>query len=380
MRGLLFIFLTSTLSVSAELIPKGSKINRLPLGLKEFRNIEVLSVNPESMTIRHDLGVDQIFFEDLGPELQERMGYDPIDAKKYRVRIEQERLQREQFEAAKRAQLQSERSHSKRVTGESPVHVLREVDLRPIFRNFDTASKDQGRRPSCSVFAVVSALEYEYFRLLGSTDRLSEEFLIWATMQRVGSYLPQINDGAFDAGFSIRTVFEALIQYGIVTEEIMPNTFGVQMQDIEAPEPEILERARERRATISVQAILSSDRAERIKELIKALNRQRPVVIGMILPPHRNLKRTFVLDSQTPVESYRHAVTLVGYSNATGQIEDTRFYFKNSWGLDWGIQGYGIVSFNYLEQHLNDAYVIEVVGEIEGASAENRASIDSGSK
>ncbi|MEI6108231.1 MAG: C1 family peptidase, partial [Opitutae bacterium] len=55
-----------------------------------------------------------------------------------------------------------------------------------------------------------------------------------------------------------------------------------------------------------------------------------------------------------------HAVTLVGYKSGTGRLEDAVFIFKNSWGADWGQGGYGMVTYGYLSQHLNDAVLLEV--------------------
>lgn len=351
------------------LIPVGAKINRLPVGLKEYLDVHVIAVNPESMTLKHSLGIDQIFFEDLEPKLQKRLGYDAEVAAAYREEIERERVERERFEAARRARTRARMKDALEGSKKTaPVHIHRDVDMRDIFRKFDTASKHQGRRPSCSIFSVVSALEYEFFRMSGNEDRLSEEFLIWATMTEVGGLGKVKNATEGDAGFAIQSVLRALMQHGVALSEEMPNRYGVSIHDVKVPEPIVLESARSRRSVISVQTILGEEGTLKVNEVVKALNRMRPVVVGMMFPPPVTLNDSFVLDGQQYAIDYAHAVTLVGYSNETGNLEDTRFIFKNSWGLEWGVRGYGIVSYPYLVKHMMDAYVLEVVGPERHAS------------
>ena len=359
----LALWVLNTLGAYGGLIPVGAKINRLPVGLKEFHEVEVISVNPESMTLKHSMGIDQVRFEDLEPSLRERLGYDPGKAAAYREQIERERVENERFEAARRARNQAILDRGGNVAKKTaPVHIHRDIDMRSVFRNFDTVTKDQGRRPSCSVFSVVCALEYEFFRISETDERLSEEFLIWATMTEVGGLGKVKNAAEGDAGFAIQSVLRALMKYGVASAVERPNRYGVSIHDVERPEPFVLESARTRRSVISVQTILGEDGELKVNTVMKALNRLRPVVVGMMFPPPVTLRSSFVLDSQRHHIEYSHAVTLVGYSNETGALEDTRFIFKNSWGLEWGNRGYGIVSYHYLVNYLRDAFVLEVVG------------------
>lgn len=336
-------------------VDPGTRINFLPVGNRVFEDVTVLSSTPDSMSIRHTVGIDQVFFEDLSEELQRRLGFDVERAEEYQKAREHALRERQ----SKRLQSGGARPPAR--PRPLPVDLQPEVDLRPIFRVFDSASKDQGRRPSCAIFAVVSALEYESHRVLGSSERLSEEFLSWATLQRVRVYAPQSGEDGFDAGFAIRSVLDGLVHYGIATHAEMPNTFGKALDQIPQPPSGVLENAAGRRTIIQAGTILGSDNLKRIEALIGALNRERAVVVGLDWPASRALRRAFVLDGQDTAHGYGHAVTLVGYTNASGRMEDTRFIFKNSWGLDWGVQGYGIATHAFLEKNLRDAYVIEIV-------------------
>ena len=116
LRFLLLVLACSSLAHA--LIPVGAKINRLPVGLKEFRDIFVLSVTPEAMTLKHSQGIDQVMFTELTPELRTRLGYDPEAAIAYREEIERERKERERFESARRARNQAKLKNGEPTRGD----------------------------------------------------------------------------------------------------------------------------------------------------------------------------------------------------------------------------------------------------------------------
>lgn len=53
---------------------------RLKIGAKEYVNVQVLSVNPSGLKVRHDSGGGLIRFTDLPAVLQKKYGYDPAKA------------------------------------------------------------------------------------------------------------------------------------------------------------------------------------------------------------------------------------------------------------------------------------------------------------
>jgi C1A family cysteine protease len=101
------------------------------------------------------------------------------------------------------------------------------------------------------------------------------------------------------------------------------------------------------------------DTAAQIDNIIQALNTGLPVAVGLRWPNFRTLRAGF-LSEQTPVPNAAHAVTLVGYQNSGGRVEDTTFVFKNSFGPTWGEGGYGRVTYRYLRNHLLAAALLEV--------------------
>jgi C1A family cysteine protease len=94
--------------------------------------------------------------------------------------------------------------------------------------------------------------------------------------------------------------------------------------------------------------------------IIKVLNAGWPVTIGTRWPSAYTLRRSALVDAQTPLPDYSHAVTLVGYMAPKGNLQDCVFVFRNSWGVRWGMAGHGLISRNYLLEHILDAIVIDV--------------------
>lgn len=69
----------------------------------------------------------------------------------------------------------------------------RSADLRSTLDRFGMVPRQQGGRPTCSVFTVVSALEYAVAKRQGHTPRLSVDFLNWAANKVSGD----MADGGF---------------------------------------------------------------------------------------------------------------------------------------------------------------------------------------
>src|ERR1017187_8230005 len=67
------------------------------------------------------------------------------------------------------------------------------VDLRPTFDKLGLIPRQQGARPTCSVFTVAGALEFAVAKRQGHTPRFSVEFLNWAANKACGD----TDDGGF---------------------------------------------------------------------------------------------------------------------------------------------------------------------------------------
>ncbi|GHB97081.1 C1 family peptidase [Cerasicoccus arenae] len=332
------------------------------IGDRVYLDVTIKQVTPRAVIIQHRGGISQVLLADLPPEAQKQFGYDPATAQADAQRIQREhgavmeRLKVRRTTAAKNGQ--SNDSTGKidalqKSFSQQPI-IHEEVDLRPALRELGLFSKSQGRRPSCSVFAVVGALEYLAAQQ-GDPTQFSEEYAIWATRQYLAKSqnerLTDFSEG--DAGFRLIDVIEAVNKYGLARHEEMPNTFGTGMDDIEPPSPKLLEQARK---NLQIEnTIQIGQTASAVDRITHALNAGQPVVIGVAWPHENTLRAAPMISGQTPVSM--HAVTLVGY-RADPDGGNQRFVFKNSWGPQWGSGGYGWITADYLRQHLSSAYLL----------------------
>jgi len=339
-----------------------------------FEGAVVRSLNARTLVLSCRGGLVSLPLRELSPEWQARAGYDPAAAEQAEARLVQaqaetrERLAQE-GRRAQQAQKGRNLARYERIIqsfGAAP-ELREEVDLRLQFQQLDLGVKSQGRRPSCSVYAIVGAIELLNAQQTGNAEKFSEEYLIWATMRTVrrkpveisemGTEVEDLRRG--DAGFAMEEVVQALRGYGLPLLSAMPNMPGRKMAAIPEPTPEVVEDARTRRR-VSVGAIPGRDVRTVMSNLVQVLNEGVPVPIGLRWPADRSLYRSGYLSEQRPVAGYAHAVTLVGYRCPTGKLEDIVFLFRNSYGADWGAGGYGQASYHYLERCLLSAVLLEL--------------------
>lgn len=226
----------------------------------------------------------------------------------------------------------------------SPATWKSEVDLRPRFFELGLYTKNQGRRPSCSVFAILGVLEFHYSLRKEAPVFLSEEFLVWATSQ--------INPRQTDAdGFSFGEVLAAIRRHGLVARDSVPDTFEGPLQESVAIQA--IQAVAFGQEDFAITRVVGSNK-EKLAAIMRELNEGYPVAIALAWPPDGVMARVHTLRDQKPREGAGHAVTLVGYHEPEGPEGERLFLFRNSYGPHWGVAGHGYVSESYLEKHLRD--------------------------
>ena len=343
-------------------IVPGTRFESLTLGGTTYQQVEIRTVSSRTVVITHAGGMISLRLRDLSPEWQARFNFNPA------AEAAAETAEREKA-AALAAQRAKQRAAAPNLTEVdrlfkkfgTAVEIQPEVNLRPRFTAHDLNVKNQGRRPSCAVFAIVSTLEYQNAILTGHHEKFSEEYLLWAvrkSLKRTHRFLPSAaGDNSVDAdeGFSLNEVTAALRTYGIPPEDRMPYDFSQGDQQNPEPPARLIEMARKHQR-VSVVNLPGFDTVTRINNLIQALNAGIPIAIGI---PWPDLNNTY-LRNQTPTGYSGHAITLVGYTSTTGKIEDVVFVFKNSWGPNWGEGGYGQVTSVYLSRCAFEAVLLDV--------------------
>ena len=268
----------------------GARLDVLPVGPLTYHRVEVRSVNPHTLVILHEGGLASIRLGDLSPEWQARFHYDPVADRAPAIQPSTP------VRSAKAAVSPVSSFDTLLEKFGQPAALPAEVDLRPKFFQLELGVKNQGRRPSCAIFAVVSALEFQNAQLVGRAEKFSEEYLIWAARKTV-QHLPAARLGATDdasgkdedEGFSLPEVVAALRIYGIPLQSSMPNTFGRKIEAIEDPSPAIIQEARNHKH-VFVHLIPGRDAASRLNNIIQALNAGIPIAIGLGWPNYRTLR------------------------------------------------------------------------------------------
>ena len=334
----------------------------LTVGATIYQEVQVRSVNARTLLIAHRDGLASIRLRDLPPDWQGRFHYAAaLDAAAEAVNKTTPAPNRH---LPVGSTVNFSPVDQLLVKFGQPATLLEPVDLRPRFFKFELGVKNQGRRPSCAVFAIVSALEFQRAELTGQVEKFSEEYLIWATrkiVQRLSEVRPtgsrETTNEEPDEGFTLFEGVEAIRTYGIPLQASLPNRWSQPASPWPDPSSEIIQAARQYQR-VFVHQFPGRDAPTRLNNIIHALQAGLPVPIGLAWPAGR-IPRGYI-GSRPANPATGHAVTLVGCQSATGQIKDAVFIFKNSWGPNWGQGGYGQVTYDYLRENLRDAIWLEL--------------------
>jgi len=209
--------------------------------------------------------------------------------------------------------------------------------------------KNQGNLGSCVGFAINAVLEYqqqiEYLNNIKNGSRyrrnkphynLSEQWTYWKT-KYIDPWGPSID------GTSIR--------YGlkIVNKRGVPPEHGWPYNENEIGKPAFW--------AYSVSRWNRNKKYYRINnlhELKEALLTVGPVIGGVL-----TFLEFFYPDAEgyikyPQIQNYfygGHAISIVGFDDLKQRVK-----FKNSWGKGWGNNGYGYLSYKYLEDFLIDCW------------------------
>ena len=337
----------------------------LHVGGTTYREAKVLSQDARSVFFLHSGGVASARLRNLPPEVQARLGFDPLTAPPEPATPAPGPALATRPILAERILSANQRlQRLANAFGTTP-NLGPVVSLQADFARLDLKVKSQGRRPSCSVYSMVSALEYQYFQLHGRADDFSEEYLVWATRRIMGMVgnngLPARNamgEPITDSGFPLLAVAQAISVYGVALEAEMPARLRPSRDSAAVPDRTLIDLSRQRRG-IFIGEIPGADTLTLLNNIVHVLNAGVPVPAGIRWADDAQ-SRAGMLDKQPPLADGGHAITFVGYESPSCSPATTVFIFKNSYGVNWGRGGYGRVTWSYLEKNLLNAYVLDV--------------------
>lgn len=224
------------------------------------------------------------------------------------------------------------------------------VDLRPRFKRWGLEPRAQGNRGTCSVFALIGAIEYAVARRLRRGVRLSVEYLNWAAHRATG----RTADGGF---FS--EIWKGYEAYGVCPEEAMP--YASEYNQTAEPSPHAKEQAK-RFKSLKLRLHWIKDwnpntgvTDEQFATIKRVLQRGVPISGGFRWPRTERWVDG-VLQMCPPDEVFDgHSVLLVGYIDDEKQPGGGAFLIYNSGGSDRE----GKLPYEYVRTYLNDAVWVE---------------------
>lgn len=234
------------------------------------------------------------------------------------------------------------------------------IDLRPKFAGFGLTPRVQGGRGTCSVFAVTQALEFAVARTKGDGERLSEEFLNWASNQAVG----EPADGGF---FS--DLWKGFERFGVCAESAMP-----YREKFEPDAPPSADATAQAAATqklglqlhwIKEWDVNTGLTAEHLASIKKTIASGWPVFTGLRWPKKAEWNSN-VLQMAAPAEVFDgHSILFVGYRDDPAMPGGGVFIFRNSSGPARESE----MTYEYALAYANDAAWIDAPLIDPGASA-----------
>lgn len=229
---------------------------------------------------------------------------------------------------------------------------VRSLDMRSKF----TSVKNQGQQGSCLSFALTSIFEYVMRLNAAQEFDLSEAFLYYNARELDG-------DGGVnnDSGSRFKPSIDALIKYGIALERVWPYNEQVYSKK---PSSEAYADAAGRKLVSAMNV------NPKVSDIKSALADNCPVAASFTLtksffeygkaggyipmPGDEEIASVIEQDSEEDLHSC-HAMVIVGFSD-----ELQMFIVRNSWGTDWGDNGYCYIPYSYVEHEglLNYACIL----------------------
>ena len=213
------------------------------------------------------------------------------------------------------------------------------VDLR----QYCSRIEDQGHLGSCTGQAVVGA--YELLLNKEVPDKFTDlsRLFVYYNARLIEN---MVNE---DAGAYVRDAVKGVQKFGICSESIWP----YHIQDFAiTPSIASYDDARHRN-------IQNYYRISVIEDTLDALNKEMPVVFSMkVYESFEELysygnKIKMPETGESPIGA--HAMCFVGYD-----LNKKVLLARNSFGVDWGMDGYCYLPFDYVRDEVMDMWVFDI--------------------
>lgn len=225
------------------------------------------------------------------------------------------------------------------------------VDLSGRFTNVE----DQESIGSCTAQAVIGLAEYLVNKNKKTFTDLSRLFLYKVTRNLQGL--------TGDTGASIRTCMHALRTLGTCPEVYYP--YDITKFDDE-PGPFQYALAQNYKS-VQYYRLAGTNRKELLNGIRGVLSEATPVVFGVkVFDSYFKSNGNVYYPKTQATYSGWHAIVLVGYND-----KKEMFKFRNSWGSNWGDEGYGWLSYDYIldSKSSDDFWILNDINYIDISTA-----------
>jgi C1A family cysteine protease len=194
--------------------------------------------------------------------------------------------------------------------------------------------ENQGQLGSCTANALVGNLEFLEKKAGHPVADLSRLFIYYNERAIEGT----VNE---DAGAMIRDGVKSLVKLGVCTEESWPYDIS---QFTKKPGAPCYKQASKHKAT-------SYHRIIGLQQMKQCLAEGYPFVFGFSVYESFEspaVAKTGKLNLPKPGEKQLggHAVCVVGYDDSAKRV-----LVRNSWGADWGLNGYFTMPYDYISDN-----------------------------
>ena len=231
--------------------------------------------------------------------------------------------------------------HRDRLFVAPPSKGLTSVDLRPEM----PPVYDQGQLGACSSMAIAASIQF-----LTKTYEPSRLFIYYNERLLQGTV-------AQDSGAYLRYGMKATQQYGACPETDWPYDIA---KFAEAPPAPCYKEGLPDRVHSYYKIPVDANCVAPVKA---ALEHSIPVIIGIVVYPSFESQYTaetgiVMLPALNEKPLGGHAILIVGFDDSKNA-----FIVRNSWGTDWGMEGYFYLPYNYVNnpQLTMSLWVIQTV-------------------
>ncbi|WP_413581046.1 C1 family peptidase [Bdellovibrio sp. HCB288] len=226
-----------------------------------------------------------------------------------------------------------------------------------VLSDIQTPVKNQKKRDTCAYFAVNALVESTFKKLTGEDYDISEEFEIFRH-KVANAWRPEVEFGnTYDLLQTIKSDMYVYEEAQLPYQEDSPDFtkpltsqqlgfYDLRKQNV--PKVQIRSLSFKQLTQMFVQRPWSDHVMNEIKQ-----GRSVVVTLNVAIPHINDSKGTFTMTPEiaeqcasAKIPCGGHAILLMGYDS------DRRlFMFKNSWGPEWGNQGYGFVTFDHVDNY-----------------------------